>query len=146
VILRGLLLIVCCTLSLLACKKKDNRPYSVWYINGERFSSNNVTMEKSIAVTALECDDPTGFYFKFTFDRNPEIFSSGYRFYGTPCYFTYQGKAFQAPYDTFFYRHPGNSKYQFTIDTAWVYNYLQEDTTHMKRDSVLVWGAFTFPE
>lgn len=64
-----LIAITCTTcFTIMSCKKKNSNPYSTWYINGQKFSTNNVVIDKGLG----RIDFKTTFYnngFSFSFDR-----------------------------------------------------------------------------
>ncbi len=146
--MKPIALVLSLLLVAVSCKKgEDNRAFSTWYINGEKFSSQNVQYSTSVMVRALGCldlDTQRNSMFHFFFVNGITRMSSGPGLGFSPCSFSYHNKLYVAPYDTFFtVRWTGTTKFQVTIDSAWVYQL--KDTTHQKLDSVFVKGVFSEP-
>ncbi len=149
--MKQLAFLIIAVLAATSCKKKEeDNLYSTWYVNGQRFSTNKVSYELFQGVTTYLTgyDDAGARLFDFEFNQGDMRFSydtaplpSGHSH--SFCAFLYQGKEYGPPFASFFdvhsIEHPG--KFQFTIDTVWLYNYINLK----KQDSVLVWGMFSQP-
>jgi hypothetical protein len=141
-----LLLLFICLLSFANCKKKDNRNYSYWQVNQDKFSSNNVKLDIGKAITVLSCSD-NGNNFNFTslysHFYTPGIYplkqSSSYNPDSVGACFYYKGKFFIPMYSGYLVAASVNGKIQCTLAPTWFSNYY--DT----KDSVLINGTFNEP-
>ena len=52
--MKNWLILFTAIITLSACKKKENKQYSVWYIDGKEMKTNNVNLAQGKAITSLE--------------------------------------------------------------------------------------------
>lgn len=140
-------------LLLSACKKSNNNPYSTWYVNGQKFSTNDVYVD----IGKMQTDFAThsfkkGFGFQFNTGgwvgdiplkldcstQNPAwvCFAIYYNDTG------YSAKTDIAHYINKITVKSGLTRY--TLDSIWLFNvYNFQDSVF--NDSILVYGVFNEP-
>ncbi|MDR3682076.1 MAG: hypothetical protein P4L41_19045 [Flavipsychrobacter sp.] len=135
-----------------ACKKSNNNPYSIWYVNGQKYSSNDVYVDVGKGETDFATNSfKTGFGFTFDpvyygdmplkLDCTPQ--SAPHVCFGV----YYNDTGYSAKTDIARYINKVTVKKgltQYTLDSTWLFNvYNFQDSVF--KDSILVYGVFNEP-
>jgi hypothetical protein len=141
-----LLLLFIFLLSFANCKKKDNRNYSYWQVNQDKFSSNNVSVDIGKAIASFSCNDfvnnfTIAFHFSFlpltgTYPINK---SSNQNPDSVILNFYYNGNFYLPKKSGYLNIGSINGKTQCTLPPTWYCNYSNSN------DSVLINGTFNEP-
>ena len=126
-----------------ACKKK--KQYSTWYVNDEKFRTNDVKLTKGKAKHIMAPHDINN---RFVIEFYLGSFPSDDRYLincsqqnPTWCcmVFIYNGIGYIKPKDSYLYASNNNKKFRYTLEPTWFYN--ESDPN----DSILVKGEFNEP-
>jgi len=151
------LLAIVCALCLCnnACKKEDNRQYSTWYVNEERFSTNDVKTDMGKAVALIFTNSkysggtaPNGFSITF----NTGSLNGGFPTSGSfkldcsqqnpqwACMsILFKDKGYFPKTNEYLKATLENGKARYSLEPTWFYNELNY------QDSILVKGTFNQP-
>ncbi len=130
---------------LLSCKKEEAKRYSEWYVNGERFYTNNVREDVGNAVSSFEGND---FQNRFALDFNLRSFPTSGQYeidcsrsnQGLTCLaITYKGVGYLPPKNTYIKAGSIGGRGSYTLDSTWFYN------ESNSQDVVLIKGTFNRP-
>jgi len=141
--MKKVMIALCLLVTVYSCKKKDENQFSTWYVNGQKFSTNDVGVDGGKAIYILSTNT-------FGIDSNGfEIVINNGGIHPTHWLDCYTDMCFKLIYNGGYYtgRLPGritssfnNDRNSFKLNEAWIYNsYTPEE------DSILVSGIFSEP-
>lgn len=128
-----------------SCKKDEPKRYSEWYVNGERFYTNDVREDIGKVISSIEGNDFKNKFF-LEFNNKPFPTSGQYEIdcsranQGLTCLgFNYKGVGYSAPKNTYLQAGSIGGKASYTLNSTWFYN------ESNLQDSVLTKGIFNRP-
>lgn len=131
--------------TLFSCKKDEPKQFSTWYVNGQKFTTNDVRYDKGKARNEISSNNQTDrfdIYFnlgELPITGNFLINCSQQNPHWCCMAIIYQGKGYVEPKNAFIYASFYNGKARYTLDETWFYNELDNN------DSILVKGTFNEP-
>jgi hypothetical protein len=140
-----LLLLFICLLFFSNCKKKDNRNYSYWQVNQDKFSTNDITVDEGKARHDMYAKNFTNNY-SIRFNLGYFPVSDSFKIdcslaaFSWVCFtITYNGIGYINPKKSYLKALSVNGNPQYQLSPTWFYN------ENKFSDSVLVQGVFNQP-
>ena len=147
--MKQLLILFIATITLVACKKKEEKQYSVWYFDGKEIRTNNVEYLRQSKVNDRLVSNDKDYRFDIVFgygaphDTIP-VYGITRSQYGVRFYVYHNKKIVyrvQEEEQHHLIHSKVDGKSRYTLDPAWF--------THTDSlggiDSVLIWGEFNEP-
>ena len=134
-----------CLLSFANCKKKDNRNYSYWQVNQDKFSTNDVSVEEGKGIHQFYAQNLSN-RFWITFNLGYFPVSDSFKIdcslaaFSWVCFVVnYKGISYINPNKSYLKALSVNGNPQYQLSPTWFYN------ENKFSDSVLVQGVFNKP-
>jgi len=142
--MKKVMIALCLLATVYSCKKEDEKQFSTWYVNGQKFSTNEVRLDKGKVIYILSTNT-------FGIDSNGfQIVINNGGIHPTHWLDCYTDMCFKLIYNGGYYigRLPGsistiynaNGTHSFKLNETWIYNSYTSD-----EDSILVSGIFSEP-
>ncbi len=139
-------LVFCLLFLWTSCTKNNKAVYSTWYVNSEKFSTNDVRADEGKAVHEIQGNDFNNrFFLTFNLDYFPENGSLPIRCGNTSnpesacLVITYHSIGYLGPHNAFLEASSSKGKVSYTLIPTWFYN--EKDVN----DSLSISGIFNQP-